>query len=101
MSFQRQDIRFNSEGARCGAWLYTPGEHGPHPTVVMAHGLGGQKAFRLDAYAERFAGAGLAALVFDYRHFGDSEGEPRQLVSIQRQLADWRAAITFARNHPE
>ena len=30
--------------------------------------------------------AGMAALVFDYRHFGDSEGEPRQLISVRRQL---------------
>ncbi|HEY2637462.1 MAG TPA: alpha/beta fold hydrolase, partial [Solirubrobacteraceae bacterium] len=52
---------------------------------------------RLDAVAARFAAAGLAAVVFDYRHFGASEGEPRQLVDIPRQLEDWRAAIAFAR----
>jgi dienelactone hydrolase len=56
---------------------------------------------RLGAYAERFAAAGFAALVFDYRHFGDSGGEPRQLLDIGRQLDDWRAAIAFARNLPE
>src|SRR5439155_8789479 len=83
------------------AWLYTPAGEGPYPVVVMAHGLGGQRRFRLDVHAERFAEAGLAALVFDYRHFGDSEGEPRQLVSIRGQLADWRAAIDFARGHHE
>jgi pimeloyl-ACP methyl ester carboxylesterase len=36
-------------------------------------------------------------LVFDYRNFGDSDGEPRQLVSIPGQLEDWKAAIAFAR----
>jgi dienelactone hydrolase len=51
---------------------------------------------RLDAYAERFAQAGLTALVFDYRCFGDSDGEPRQLLDIRRQLEDWRAAIVYA-----
>jgi len=40
---------------------------------------------------------GLAALVFDYRHFGDSDGEPRQLLDINQELADWRAAIAYAR----
>lgn len=39
----------------------------------------------------------MAALVFDYRHFGDSEGEPRQLISIRRRRADWSAAVAFAR----
>jgi pimeloyl-ACP methyl ester carboxylesterase len=42
------------------------------------------------------AEAGYAVLVFDYRGFGDSEGEPRQLVSFRKQLEDWSAAIAFA-----
>ena len=65
--------------------------------MVLAHGFGGVKEARLDAYAERFAAAGHAALLFDYRHFGASEGEPRQLISIGRQQEDWRAAIAHAR----
>jgi pimeloyl-ACP methyl ester carboxylesterase len=52
---------------------------------------------RLDAYAERFAAAGIAALVFDYRHFGASEGEPRQLLDIREQHQDYRAAVAYAR----
>jgi uncharacterized protein len=99
-AFSRRDVFFDSDGSACAAWLYTPRAKGPHPAVVMAHGLGGQRRFRLDAYAERFADAGLAAMVFDYRHFAESEGEPRQLVSISRQLADWRSAIDFVRSDP-
>jgi uncharacterized protein len=53
---------------------------------------------RLDAFAERFAAAGYSCLVFDYRHFGQSDGEPRQLLDIDRQLEDWSSAITFARS---
>ena len=98
--FERQDVSFTSSGSLCAAWLYIPEGVDPHPTVVMAHGLGGQRRFRLDAYGERFAAAGIAALVFDYRHFAESECEPRQLVSITRQLADWRAAINLVRSHP-
>ena len=44
----------------------------------MAHGFAAQKEGRLDAFAERFAAAGFAVLVFDYRHFGLSSGEPRR-----------------------
>jgi hypothetical protein len=50
------------------------------------------------AYPERFAAARIAALAFDYRHFGDSDGEPRQLLDIGRQLEDWRAALVFVRS---
>jgi pimeloyl-ACP methyl ester carboxylesterase len=67
----------------------------------MAHGFAGVRVARLDAYAERFAAAGYSVLVFDYRNFGDSGGEPRQLLSVRLQLDDWRAAVAFARSLPE
>jgi alpha-beta hydrolase superfamily lysophospholipase len=56
---------------------------------------------RLDAFAERFAQAGIAALAFTYRHFGDSGGQPRQLLSIKRQLADWDAAIAWVKDRSD
>ena len=97
---ERQDISFASDGGRCAGWLYPPppSDSSAAPCVVMAHGFGAQKEARLDAYAERFAAAGFAALVFDYRHFGDSTGQPRQLVDIGRQHADWQAAVAHARS---
>jgi len=69
--------------------------------VILAHGFTMVREARLDAYAERFAAAGFAALVFDYRHFGASTGQPRQLLDISRQLADWRAAIAFVRGRDD
>lgn len=66
--------------------------------MILGHGFGVTRAARLGAYAERFAAAGIAALAFDYRHFGDSEGEPRQLLDIGRQLGDWQAALAFVRS---
>jgi fermentation-respiration switch protein FrsA (DUF1100 family) len=63
----------------------------------MAHGFGATRDASLEPYAARFAAASMAALVFDYRHFGASGGEPRQLVSVRRQLQDYAAAIAFAR----
>jgi pimeloyl-ACP methyl ester carboxylesterase len=67
----------------------------------MGHGLGGTKRMRLPAFAERFVAVGYACLIFDYRHFGDSEGEPRQLLDIGRQLEDWKAAVAYARSLSE
>lgn len=98
---ERLDVGFASGQDSCAAWLYLPDGDGPFPAVVLAHGWSGVREQRLDAYAERFAAAGLAALVFDYRHFGASSGEPRQLLDIKRQLADWAAAVAFARSRPE
>ena len=98
---QRLDVGFPSGEETCAAWLYVPDGDGRVPGVVLAHGWTGVREQRLDVYAERFAGAGLAALVFDYRHFGASSGEPRQLLDIKRQLADWAAAIAFVRSRAE
>lgn len=93
----RSDTSFQSRGVRCAAWRYRPDGSGVHPCVVMAPGFAGVREQRLDAYAERFADAGLGVLLFDYRHFGASGGEPRQLLDIARQHEDWRAAIAHAR----
>lgn len=93
----REDVYFESDGVRCAAWLYRQQASGDVPCIVLAHGFGTVREGRLPAYAERFQAAGFAALVFDYRHFGASGGEPRQLIRIRRQHADWRAAVAFAR----
>lgn len=67
---------------------------------MMAHGFGGTQEGSLAATARDFAAAGLMALSFDYRGFGASEGEPRQVVDIRMQHEDWRAAVAFARTFP-
>jgi dienelactone hydrolase len=95
---EREELTFPSGGETCAAYLFRPpAAAGDVPCVVMAHGFTGTRDERLPAFAERFAQAGLAALVFDYRHFGASTGEPRQVLDIGRQLEDYRAAIRFAR----
>jgi pimeloyl-ACP methyl ester carboxylesterase len=97
---QRNHVRIPAgRGDALDAWLYLPVGPGPHPVVVMAHGIGGVKAAGLAPFAERFADGGFAALVFDYRHWGDSTGQPRQLLSVRRQLEDYRTALAWARRN--
>ncbi len=96
----RRDVVFTSDIDSCAAWLYrTADVETGVPVVVMAHGLSGTRRDRLGSFAERFAAAGFAALVFDHRGFGDSGGEP-DLFDPAAQLEDWRAAIAFARSLP-
>lgn len=94
------DIQFDSNGVKCSAYLYRPATQSATPIIVMAHGLGGTRRMRLTAFAERFVAEGYACLVFDYRYFGDSEGQPRQLLDIKSQLEDWKAAIAYGRSLP-
>ena len=95
----RQNVSFRIGGTALKAWLYLPQRTtAPPPCIIMGHGFGGIKDMGLALYAERYQDAGLAVLVFDYRHFGESEGEPRQLLWIPHQLEDWAAAIQYARS---
>jgi dienelactone hydrolase len=96
----RRDVAFNSSGDECRAWLFMPDVERP-PLVILGHGLGATREYGLEAFASRFADAGIAALVFTYRHFGDSGGHPRQLLDIDRQLSDWAAALAYARTLDE
>lgn len=99
--YLRKDVTFTSGEDTCAAWLYLPKGVINPPVVILGHGLGATREMRLDAFAERFVQAGIAALAFTYRHFGDSTGEPRQLLSIKRQLADWDAAIAHVKGRPD
>lgn len=98
-------FRFDSAGTSCEAW-HVPATSDElataagRPVVVLCHGLAGTKDSGLLPFAEAFAGAGLDAVLFDYRGFGGSEGSPRQAVSIGGQVDDLRAAIGAAKRLP-
>ncbi len=90
-----------ASGDELEAWLYLPERPGPHPAVVMAHGIGAIKAGGLAPFAERFCREGFAAVVFDYRQWGGSAGQPREELSFSRQLEDYRTVIGWAAEHPD
>ncbi|MCW2785398.1 MAG: hypothetical protein JWP74_1915 [Marmoricola sp.] len=92
---------FTVEGTRCAAWLTLPSGQGPFPAVVLVHGLGANHTMKLDQYEQHFAGAGIAVLAFDFRHLGESDGEPRQRVSMRRHRRDVHAALDHLRAHPD
>jgi uncharacterized protein len=88
-------------GDELEAWLYLPEGDGPHPVVVMAHGIGAIKAGGLAPFAERFCREGFAAIVFDYRQWGGSTGQPREELSFPRQLEDYSTVIGWAAMYPD
>jgi uncharacterized protein len=97
-TFQRRDVRFESEGVSCAAWYYLPDDLAPgerRAAIVMAHGWSGVKEMCLANFAEAFASAGFVVLVFDYRYLGASEGEPRCQIIPDEQRRDYKNAITW------
>jgi fermentation-respiration switch protein FrsA (DUF1100 family) len=106
MDIRVNEVAFESHGTRIRAGHFAAANDsmrnaGGVPCIVMAHGLGGTRAAGLEPFARRFAAAGFHVLCFDYRYFGKSDGEPRQVISVKAQLEDWAAAIAFARRTPD
>lgn len=95
---EREKTGFGSAGTECAAWHYQ-GTNGA--CVIMAAGLAVTKEPGTDRFARRFHQAGFSVLAFDYRRFGESGGQPRQVARVAGELADWQAAIAHAAVLPE
>lgn len=69
------------------------------PVIILCHGFCGIQEILLPAFAEAFTQAGYATVTFDYRGFGDSEGERGRLVPAM-QIADILSVIAWAKDQP-
>jgi predicted alpha/beta hydrolase len=97
----RRDVRFGPPEQELAGWLYLPPQaKGRVACVVMNNGCGGTKEVALQPFALRFVEAGLAVLTYDYLHFGESAGQPRQHLSLDQQVRDCRRAIAYVRSLP-
>ncbi len=94
-------LSFISRGTRCTGWLTLPGGPGPHPGVVLAHGLGATHGMLLAQYEQYFANAGIATLAFDYRCSGESGGAPRQQFRMRWHREDVEAALDCLREQTD
>ena len=98
----RKNIKIMAGGVELDGWFYTPELGvGPYPTIVVSHGFGAVKEMALDKYAEVFAKAGFACVVYDHRNTGLSAGEPRGELDPWQQISDMRDVITYAVMHPQ
>lgn len=93
---ETQEVSFYSAGERIAALWRTPDDAGgPLRAVVQGPGWMGLKDAKLYVrYHEALTAAGFGVLVFDYRGFGDSEGD-RTVLSPARQLEDLVNAVTY------
>ena len=100
----RTDVQFlGAGGVTLRGWLYRPAEpaEGAAPAIVMAHGFSATRRMGLAGFAEAFAAAGYAVLLYDHRNLGDSDGEPRQEINPWAQARDYRYALTWVCEQPE
>ena len=93
---KQEAVYFYSEGSKLHGLLRLPDKgDGPFPGIVQGPGwLGLHDAKLYERYHRSFTDAGYAVLVFDYRGFGESEGE-KGLIYPLWQADDIRNAITY------
>ncbi|KAJ6577966.1 alpha/beta-hydrolase [Mycena capillaripes] len=84
------------DGKFLDVWLFKPSGPGPFPLMTVIKDAG------LAAFGQRWpVDAHYASLIFDYRCFGGSDGEPRNFVSLVEQREDYETIIRWARLRPE
>lgn len=87
-------LTFESEGETLVGNLSVPSEGEPAGVVIAVGPLTSVKEQAAGTYARALAERGYAGLAFDYRHFGESGGEPRQFESPEANVEDIRNAAT-------
>ncbi|KDR70438.1 hypothetical protein GALMADRAFT_282207 [Galerina marginata CBS 339.88] len=100
MTFSKQTLQITSveDAVSLDVWVYKPSTEPPYPVVVAGHGLTATKEAGMASFGERWAiDAGFASVIFDYRYFGKSGGEPRNLVDFDKQLEDFRSVVEWVR----
>ncbi|MBI5748695.1 MAG: alpha/beta hydrolase [Nitrospinae bacterium] len=98
-----QRVSFISEGNKLIGIIYIPSgykEGQKLPAVIVTGSWTTVKEQMAGTYAKKLAAEGFAALVFDFRGFGESGGEPRQYESPQRKIQDIKNAVTFLQTLP-
>ncbi len=100
---ERNQVKFESHGTQIVGHFYVPGGSGllKLPAVVVAPPWLNVKEQVATNYARALAERGLAALAFDFRHWGESGGETRELESPNEKVEDVRAAVAFLQRRPE
>ena len=78
-----------------------PDGPGPHPAVITGGPMTSVKEQVTGVYAAALARNGVAALAIDHRHYGESDGEPRQYEYYPHKIADLRAALDALSEQPE
>jgi fermentation-respiration switch protein FrsA (DUF1100 family) len=98
----KQEVSFNSNGDKIVGHLYLPegaAANKQYPAIVTGGPLGTVKEQTQGVFAEALAQKGFITLAFDYRTFGDSEGQPRQYENPVNKTEDIQNAISFLSAH--
>ncbi|PRX54175.1 alpha/beta hydrolase [Flagellimonas meridianipacifica] len=97
-TIQMEKVTFNADGLVLSGHLYKPANFDSskkYPAIITGGSLTSVKEQMAGTYAQRLAEKGFVTLAFDYRNYGESEGQPRQFEDPELKLKDLQAATTY------
>ena len=103
-SIRAEKVKFQSEGLTLSGNLFFPPNYDSkkrYPAVVVSGSWTTVKEQMAGLYAKRLAQAGFITLAFDFRNFGESEGQPKFYESPALKKTDIQNAVTFLSNRPD
>jgi len=71
-----------------------------HPAIIVGHPMGAVKEQSANLYAQKLADQGFVTLSLDLSFWGESEGQPRNVVSPDIYAEDFSAAVDFLGTRP-
>ncbi|MBE9048340.1 alpha/beta hydrolase [Pleurocapsales cyanobacterium LEGE 10410] len=101
---QVKEVNFDSNNQNLVGNLYLPDDYQEGdklPAVVVTGAWTTVKEQMPATYAEEMADRGYAVLAFDFRNWGESDGEQRQLENPTNKTQDIIAAADYLTTRPE
>ncbi|MET4140973.1 alpha/beta hydrolase [Pedobacter sp. UYP1] len=99
----KQKVRFKRDELTLVGNLFTPdnlNEDGQYKAIIVQGSFTSVKEQMPASYAEKFSGQGFVVLAFDYSHYGESQGSPRQYESYIEKTSDLKAAVSYLTGLP-
>lgn len=96
-----EHVTFQSGSDTLKGWLYKPTNPKADEVIIAAGSWTTVKEQMPMLYARRFAEQGFTTLIFDFRGYGESEGQPRHYESPQKKTDDFKSAISYVSRRPE
>ena len=99
-----QKVEFNNQyKMKVVGNLFVPkglNRHTKNAAIIVGHPMGAVKEQSANLYATKMAERGFVTLSFDLSFWGESEGQPRNVVSPDIYAEDFSAAVDFLGTQP-
>lgn len=99
-NLREEQVQFKNGDVILAGALLSPLPIGVYPAVVIIHGSGPNEGSGYRLYAEQFARAGIAALIYDKRGSGKSSGDWRYRT-LEDLTSDSLAAVAYLKTRSD